>query len=835
MDWCEDGYIDVLDCFYSILCINGNSLYSASLEYDEYYTIEGATLSIPVKAEGFGLKYQWTAPEGAPQIVEGTENKDTVQIDVALNKGYLGNTYTYTCKVNDRFFNESILTVDVTVEELGNLYAVTYSSQYDELADQLPGKVYVKKGESITISDTVPEMDGYTFLYWRTGDLQRFSPGDTYKPYQNTVISPYMGKNYTITLHSGYEGEVFGTHTGCYGHHYDLPDMDYMPEGYVFYGWTDVEGSTEVKYTKGATYEIKGDADLYPVIAKASDVKLTIYANDGTDTVVYSTTLAEQNGALYFTIPEDLEMPTREGYICTGFTTTSDNGYYDRKYGCGSTVDSKPDGVVLYAYWELPNILQFEGGMDGVTSLPDSVSFEYVQSYQLPSYCTAYCDGYEFLYWVDEDGNQYRPEDYVVVDGITTLTAVWEKIDTENYEIWIAGQKVSRANPVVQCGTGTARVVEDEWGYCTIILDGAQITGTEGIRTEYNSIDIEVYGENTITVSGDDARGIIGSNGNISITGPGSLTINATGDGARGIYGLHGVDYTNITVNAIPETEDGVTYGLTSSSDLRINNGAVLTVTGTCGFAINGIYADSTSRIYATGTRYGFYDISSFMGFGGRIVAKGGISAISTTNSYFESWHPSGMVTSYSTSIDGSNLAVWDGSEKFYDDDYSTSGVKYVEIHPVLCTDGHSPSTFEGLDTGCESDGLTDGEYCSACGYIITEREYVEATGHDYHTHNGKEPTCTEQGIDGTYTQCDKCGEYQGDVTFIDATGHSWGEWILIDGTDTWYDEYGYGEREYIRYCYNCDEYERTWYSYEDPNDTGSPNDWESGGAGPAG
>ena len=566
MDWAEDGYIDVIDCFYCALCINGNELYSASLENDHYYTIEGATLSIPVIADGFGIKYEWTGPENGPKIVEGTENASTVQIHIEDQKGYLGNTYTYICKVNDMFFNESIFTVEVSVEELGNLYAVSYSSQYAELADQLPGRQYVMAGESITIPNVIPEMPGYQFLYWYAGS-DRLNPGDTYTPYQNTIIMPYMAEEYDITLYSGYEGELFGTHLGCYGQTYVLPELDYMPEGYIFFGWTDVEGSTEVKYKVGDRYTIKGDATLYPVIVNPEEVAFTVYANDGTDRVIYSTTLAELNGAKYYTIPEDLELPTKDGYVCTGFVDNPDSSYYGIKYGPGSTLDIKPYSIELYAYWELPNYLHFEAGMDGVSGLPSDMSFESAQSYQIPQYFTPYCEGYEFLYWEDQNGNTYNPDDYVVVNGPTILTAVWEKLDTDNYEIWIAGQKVSKANPVVQCGDGTATVVDDGWGNASaLVLDNATITGTEGIRTEYNSLTIEVYGESTINVTAVEARGITGPNGNIRITGPGVLNVEVRGDDAIGIEGLYSVDYATVNVVAKINTSGSNAYGVSCLS-----------------------------------------------------------------------------------------------------------------------------------------------------------------------------------------------------------------------------------------------------------------------------
>jgi hypothetical protein len=458
---------------------------------------------------------------------------------------------------------------------------------------------------------------------------------------------------------------------------------------------------------------------------------------------------------------------------------------------------------------------------------------------------TPYCEGYEFLYWEDEEGNQYRPEDYVVVHGITTLTAVWEKLDTEHYDIWIMGEKVSKANPVIQCGDGTARVVEDEWGNVTLVLDDAQITGTEGIRTEYNSLNIEVYGENTITVSGVYARGITGPNGNIQITGTGSLDVNVEGDGAVGISGLYSIDYATVNVNAEPETNGGTAYGVSCLSGgqyrITIDNGATLNTKGTYGIYRAGqLRIGKTSSVYAEGTEYGIYDVrgivDSWGGYSsGTVIAIGDIAAM-----YFDSsdGFPYHTLTNseayYGKNTAGLNLSEWDGDADFIDTSYASYGNKYIEIVPKACTGEHSFITYAGLEGNCEKDGLSDGEYCYNCGYVKTEREIIPATGHDYHTHNGKEPTCTEQGVKGTYTQCDNCGEYKGSVTFIDATGHSWGEWLFVE--DYWYDEYGYGIRKYVRYCNNCDESELYDYWYEDPNDTGSPNDWGSGGgAGPAG
>ena len=187
-----------------------------------------------------------------------------------------------------------------------------------------------------------------------------------------------------------------------------------------------------------------------------------------------------------------------------------------------------------------------------------------------------------------------------------------------------------------------------------------------------------------------------------------------------------------------------------------------------------------------------------------------------------------------SEAYSGNTTTLWDGTGNFYDNWSATTGYKYVEIAPKACTGEHTLTSFDGLEATCDKDGLTDGEYCYTCGYVKTEREYIEAEGHDYHTHNGKAATCTEQGIKGSYTQCDNCGEYKGKVEFIDPLGHNWGEWILVEGTDTWYEESGYGERQYVRFCNNCDESETYWHYYDDVNDkTSGPSNGDDAGGKP--
>ena len=60
---------------------------------------------------------------------------------------------------------------------------------------------------------------------------------------------------------------------------------------------------------------------------------------------------------------------------------------------------------------------------------------------------------------------------------------------------------------------------------------------------------------------------------------------------------------------------------------------------------------------------------------------------------------------------------------------------------------------------------------CSACGEKETRE--IEVLGHDY-VAAVTEPTCTEQGY--TTHTCSRCSDSYVD-TYIDALGHTWGEW----------------------------------------------------------
>ncbi len=166
---------------------------------------------------------------------------------------------------------------------------------------------------------------------------------------------------------------------------------------------------------------------------------------------------------------------------------------------------------------------------------------------------------------------------------------------------------------------------------------------------------------------------------------------------------------------------------------------------------------------------------------------------------------------------DGSEGTCTEGGWTEYDTcsrcDYTT----YTATEPK----GHTPEVVEAVEPTCTEDGLTEGSRCAVCGETLTMQLIVNALGHDFHVVEGSavEPTCTTDGKEadqvcsrcgelqeGTYLQasghtvidlyaeeptctepgltagkkCYFCGEILEAQEEIPATGHSWGEWIVV-------------------------------------------------------
>ncbi len=111
----------------------------------------------------------------------------------------------------------------------------------------------------------------------------------------------------------------------------------------------------------------------------------------------------------------------------------------------------------------------------------------------------------------------------------------------------------------------------------------------------------------------------------------------------------------------------------------------------------------------------------------------------------------------------------------------------------------HSLELIEGKEATCTEDGNIEYWICSECGRIFndedceveieTEDTVSKKTGHDFiwKEENIVEATCTTDGSYDEVYYCVNCGEEKSRETIIiDALGHDWGEWVVVnEPTDT--------------------------------------------------
>ncbi len=102
-----------------------------------------------------------------------------------------------------------------------------------------------------------------------------------------------------------------------------------------------------------------------------------------------------------------------------------------------------------------------------------------------------------------------------------------------------------------------------------------------------------------------------------------------------------------------------------------------------------------------------------------------------------------------------------------------TGNATYYET--ITASGNHVSTPVTGTPASCTAPGLTDGEKCSVCGYVLKAQEEIPMLEHDYEGVTTK-PTCDAEGYT-TYT-CTACGDsYVADK--VSATGHSWNDGVV--------------------------------------------------------
>ncbi len=311
--------------------------------------------------------------------------------------------------------------------ESKNHYAtITLQAQYDVItytlsfvlnggtcSSKLPSKYNTE--QAITLPK--PTRQGYTFTGW-TGSNGNMPVVDYTLPEgsigNKTYKANWKANDYTIYLDAN--GGVVSSETisATYDSKYWLPTPSYS--GYTFLGWY---GQNKILIHDSGTF--KYTYDLY-LTAKWQINNYTIYYDlqGGANNAQNPTSYVVTDGFV-------LKDPFREGYTFTGWTSSSVN-----TPTIGLEVSKGTTGDLSFkANWVANNYVitvNLNGGQMDKTSF--DVTFD--SEYQLTEPTRA---GYDFVCYLDENGNEFSSSGIYTIAGNTSLTAKWEERDDTVYKI----------------------------------------------------------------------------------------------------------------------------------------------------------------------------------------------------------------------------------------------------------------------------------------------------------------------------------------------------------------------------------------------------------------
>lgn len=254
----------------------------------------------------------------------------------------------------------------------------------------------------------------------------------------NVVIK---GMEFTITAKRNLWGVYFDANGGS-----GAPDMIkrhwgeivYIPttvpykSGYTFKGWTKSKGSATVDYKPGDPIGDDFDVTLYAVWSQnvVKTWSITYNANGG------SNAPAKQTANVGQSITITYSKPTRTGYTFLGWSTWNESPQPEEAFTPGYSYRSDYD-ITLYAVWKQQTqttqySLSFN--LQGGNGTFNTLYGNYGDRVQIP-YNSPTRSGYSFLGWATSayGSASYQPGEYFTLYQNSTLYAVWEKNQTNQY------------------------------------------------------------------------------------------------------------------------------------------------------------------------------------------------------------------------------------------------------------------------------------------------------------------------------------------------------------------------------------------------------------------
>ena len=426
--------------------------------------------------------------------------------------------------------------------------------------------------------------------------------------------NPYV-INYQILYDANNGSNAPGEQIKKYGEDIVLSTTIPVREGYTFLGWDIDRRATTPKYNAGGTYS-ENMAPLLYAIWQSNTYTVTFDSNGGVE-VDPKTLTREYNERL-----GDLPIPTRSGYVFTGWYTDRTDGEL-----VNSNTLMPSENITLYAHWSSSPEVMIISNPQSVTVIEGN-TFEFNVSasgngtlnYQWYYNTTGLPEGgtridgatsptYSAVATKAMNGRFYYCEVSLQIDGNTSTKACVPAlltVEDANYSITNAGKTTyyttlaqANADAVSNGGAsngGTIVTLKNVTDGSVVIIDKTVVLDTNGktitrdslIAVDNSNITFTIRGTGKIVSSTNGVKNLgVGTlslqNVTIQTTNPGYMPVSNSGSG-------------NVLIDGTQITAASGSIGVSNDS-----NGVVTMNSGNINSEVYGIYNESTGTINVAG------------------------------------------------------------------------------------------------------------------------------------------------------------------------------------------------------------------------------------------
>ncbi len=276
----------------------------------------------------------------------------------------------------------------------------------------------VYSDEPVTLTEDIPEKEGYAFLHWEDCSGIQYAPGSTFYVSMGDVelIAVWEEEEEKIVCTVCYDlngGEgTFAPQSALSGDEFALPVNTPTKAHCAFSGWLDGEGNV---FNPGDIYLVTGDVVFVAAWFEFPQYTLSFDLNGGDGCFPAMTLYVDET----ITLPS--EIPEKEGYVFLRWEDCSGNSYAP-----GSSFNIPHEDVELTAVWleEEKTVCTVCYDVNGGEGTFASQSALYGDEITIPSDAPTkeHCD---FWGWFDGVSNYYYPSDTYPVTGDVVLVAQW--------------------------------------------------------------------------------------------------------------------------------------------------------------------------------------------------------------------------------------------------------------------------------------------------------------------------------------------------------------------------------------------------------------------------